>query len=249
MRFYHSILSILLILLYLACHSEKAKSNLETKTLNKASSIFSITDTLSKYLNADCFLNFANRRVYAGKIENIQIGFDNINDSVTFFYQLENNQWLKVDSFRYGVQFVTSEDLNGDKFHDIIATYNFTGSGGNSENVCFLFYPDQHRFRHNRYFDLPNIHYDSNTNLIQSPWWGGAISSQTKRTYSLIDDSLKFQDEIIYNPCDAYETGIVQLEYYKYKNGKRILTKMISGQGEILYDIFTKTLWNSKDDF
>ena len=249
MRFSISISSIVLFILFITCHSDQAKLHAETITKNKTISIFSITDTLNKYLNADSFLNYSNRKIYDGKIENIQVGFENINDSITYFYQLENYHWVKEDSFNYGVIFITPEDLNGDKYKDIIATNNFTASGGNWENIVFLFDPVQNRFHHNRHFDLPNIHYDSITQLIQSPWRGGPYSAISKSTYSLSGDSLKFQDEIIYIPFDAFVTGIVQLEYYKNKNNKRQLTHKISGKGEKLYDIFTNTLWESSHDF
>lgn len=249
MRLFSAILSLTFLIFFTNCRLKHAKQHFETNGKKVENPIFHTVDTLNKYLNADSFINFPNRRIYTGTVEGIQVGFESIKDSITYFYELDNAYWAKEDSFEYGVIFISPEDLNGDRFKDIIATNNTTASGGNLENMVFLFDPVQHKFYHNNFFDLPNIHYDSLTHLIHSHWRGGPYSNLSKRTYSLSGDSLIFQDEIVYIQYEAYTTGIVQLEYYRKKNGKRTLVNRIKGKGERIFKIFTKTLWNSRDEF
>ena len=63
MRFSIFLSSIVLIILFIACQSDQAKLRAETITKNKTISIFSITDTLNKYLNANSFLNYSMQRL------------------------------------------------------------------------------------------------------------------------------------------------------------------------------------------
>jgi hypothetical protein len=232
----------LFLVFLLACNTNQSK-HFSKPTATK----FSIIDTFESHTKADCILNYPGRKVYVGKISGKEIGFENINDTITFFYEKFNDLWVKKDSIHFGIQFIDTSDLNGDNFKDIIAIYNITGAGGNSENICLLYMPKERMFQHNKFFDLPNIYYDSNKHIIRSAWWGGVTSAQTKELYEFSGDSLRLKEGITYVPDVAAENGKEHLETYKILNGKKMIVKNQFGSSGNLWNKFYTMLWKGTE--
>ena len=132
-------------------------------------------------------------------------------------------------------------------FVSAFVTYNVTGAGGNSENTSLIYYPAQKQFRHNHYFDLPNIFYDTTTNLIHSAWWASSNHPQNKMVYTITGNSLNFKEGVTYQPDEITQGEIGTVEFYNMENDKRVVTKKIKGKSEKTFDVFTYALWDSSD--
>ena len=165
-----------IIIFFVGCQTKQANDKENASKISgfadstKLAENFSITDSLDKYSSSDSLVKFQFYSIYVAKINRENIGLVQTSDSTTLLYQKIFEKWAVTDTLYYPLYLISPTDLNGDNFKDLIITYFVTGSGGNSENVCLLFYPATKQFKHNKHFDLPNIHYDKKSNLVFSAW-------------------------------------------------------------------------------
>ena len=236
------------------CQIKQSKNNTNTPKVSgvadssKKTEQFSIIDTLNKYQNTDSLFEYKSHRIYTGKINDVKIGLVQTSDTTTILYQKMVGNWTITDTINQQLLFVLPIDLNGDNYRDLVVTYNFTGSGANSQNICLLYYPTTNQFRHNKHFDLPNIHYDRKSNLVFSVLWSGVTGPQEKMAYILTGDSLIFKEGVILQPDEATQGDSGIVEFYKIQGNKRIVSKRIKGLAEEIFEIFTKALWDSSDE-
>jgi len=211
---------------------------------------FSVIDTLNKYAASDSMFNYNFRRLYIGKANSTEFAFFTLTDTSFQVYQKLDNIWTITDTLNHFLYSVFKPiDLNGDDFKDVIISYNYTAAGGNSENICMIYNSKTKRLVHNEYFDLPNIKYDKETNLVLSAWWSGVVHCQSKMSYKITGDSLVFDMGVNYCPYDQEENLPATVEFYRYKNNKKIIIKIVNGNSEYLWDVFHNAIWNSKSEF
>ncbi len=227
---------------------EPAKQQLAINT-RKSVQGFSLTDSLNKYQNADSLFDKEPHRYYVGTANKRPFALVSISDTTTAFYQKKGADWHITDTLQFPPLSIKLDDLNGDGFNDIVMTYNITGIGGNAENVSLLYYSATREFKHNEYFDLPNISYDPKSKLVRAPWWSGSVHPQDKMTYSLVGDSVALKEGVVYTPTESTQGATATVEFYSMQGTHRIVSKKVKGNADRLYKIFEKALWDSEDEF
>jgi hypothetical protein len=242
------------ITLIVSCHTKQANDKKNTSKIfsftdtTELAEKFSIIDSLNKYSSSDSLAKFKFFSIYAAKINVENIGLVQTSDSMTLVYQKIFDKWTVTDTLNYSLYVIQPTDLNGDNFKDLIITYFVTGSGGNAENVCLLYYPATKQFKHNKHFDLPNIHYDKKSNLVFSAWWSGVTNPQEKMAYKISGDSLTFKEGVTYIPDEDSKGERGTVEFYGILDNKRIINKRIKGMSEKTFGIFTKALWDTSEE-
>jgi hypothetical protein len=231
-------------------HSEN-KTTIEKKEINPSTQKFSVVDSLEKYYSADSvlliddslgstlFIRKANNCNYAGWV---------IPDSILVFFQHQSNEkWRATDTLKYKLDFSFSKhiDLNGDGFKDVRVSC-FSGMAANTENRVFLFDPKTSSFKHNEYYDLPNVEYDSTNNFIKSWWFAGADHCQEKLKYSITGDSLTFDLGVSY--CPDEKTQGATITFFKRIGANDITTKEISGKSDTLWSLFEQSFWDTSNE-
>jgi|GEM_PF-2190846 len=237
---------ILIILSLFSCQSKN--DTIVPIAIANTDSAFSLEDTLNKYSDTDSIFKYENRTLYIGCINKEYVSLDQFNDSTTILLHKTNGRWLLLDTINYPICDVQKADLNGDNNSDLVLTYLVTGSGGNSQNISFLYDPTKRSFYHNHYFDLPNIRYDKEAHLVYSAWWSGVVNPQNKMVYRLSADSLVFKEGVTYIPDETSSGDIGTVQFYQIKNNKRKVTKSIKGKADNMCLIFCKALWNSCEE-
>jgi len=243
-----------IIIFFVGCQTKQANDKENASKISgfadstKLAEKFSISDSLDKYSSSDSLMKFQFYSIYAAKINGENIGLVQTSDSTTLLYQKIFEKWAVTDTLNYPLYLISPTDLNGDNFKDLIITYFVTGSGGNSENVCLLFYPATKLFKHNKHFDLPNIHYDKKSNLVFSAWWSGVTNPQEKMAYKISGDSLTFKEGVTYQPEDESQGKKGTVEFYKIQDKKKIIYKRIKSLSEKTFEIFTKALWDTSEE-
>ncbi len=243
-----------IIIFFVACQTKQANDKKNVSNIvgfvdsTKLAEKFSIIDSLDKYSNSDSLVKFQFYSIYAAEINGENIGLVQSSDSTTLLYQKTFEKWTVTDTLNYSLYVILPTDLNGDNFKDLIITYFVTGSGGNSESVCLIYYPSTKQFKHNKHFDLPNIHFDKKCNLVFSAWWSGVTNPQEKMAYTISGDSLTFKEGVTYQPDEDSQGKKGTVEFYKIQDNKRIISKRIKGLSEKTFEIFTKALWDTRDE-
>jgi hypothetical protein len=212
-----------------------------------------IADSLAKYQAADSLLlvnDSTHTVLHIGKAGTAKYAIWLVDSTLIFYQQQSGRQWLACDTLSYTLDFsfAQSTDLNADGVADVrIST--ISGSAGNTENVVFLFDSKQGRFRHNRYYDLPNVELDKQHKFIKSWWYAGVVHCQEKWRYRITGDSLTFEAGVSYcpNQKDLGNTG--KLEFYKLVKKRKVTTKKYAGDAEKLMDTFIQALWDASNDF
>jgi len=230
------------------------KDSLSVPTIKnnpKSISAFSIIDTLNKYSNVDS-LHIESKKppgiLHIGKANEISFAawLPETNDT-TIFYEKIDGKWTPTDTIESLWSFfdVDHMDLNGDGFDDI-RLRSYSNSGGNFDNLVFLYKPESKNFKHNADYDVPNITYDEKGGFIKTYWFSGVVHCQDKKRYRISGDHLLMDGGITYcpNPDDEGETATI--EYYQLNGNKKKITKKESGKGEDMWKIFETALWDSK---
>ena len=237
----------LIFTLVTGCFSDQKKNKLSHSNKNDISYNFSVLDSFDKYQGKNKIFKYDSTKIFVGASNNIHYGFQQINDSTTVIYQKVISKWEITDTISFPFYHVEASDINGDHYQDLIITYGMTGAGGNSENICFIYLPTIKIFKHNKFYDLPNIHFEKSTNLVCSAWFSGPAHCQSKETYKIADDSLVFNLGIEYCPYENEKTPIQTIEYYIIKNGKYFTLKKIKSKHDNLYNTFATTFWDSRN--
>jgi hypothetical protein len=247
-------LQIIFIVLIFICSCQTKTSNsagltnstnIKTTKQNKR---FSPVDTLKKYSGSDTLNNYGTYPFYVGSANKREFGFIQTTDSTSIIYQREGENWKVTDTFKFPLYRVTKIDLNGDGYQDLEVTYSVTAAGNNSENLVFIFNPKTSKFRHNKYYDLPNIQFDKSKGIIHSAWWASAALGQNKETYKITGDSLNFDQGISYSPKGKPHSDIASIEFYTLKGDSTIVNKRITGNSKRLWKMFEKALWDTSID-
>ena len=238
-----SLVILCLLLFFMSCRNEKANYNHGSS----AKAQHSITDSFENHLAADSLCKYKAVRFYVGRINGQDFALSQETNKPTFIYQRNNGRWTVTDSIHLPLYAVNRTDLNGDHYKDLIVTYNVTSAGCNAENVSLIFDPALKKFKRNRHFDMPNISYDTVSNLVRSAWWGGVTQEQNKRTYTVSGDNLIFKDGVTYEPDEKINGGLGTIEFYKLENGKRVIIKKTTGNSRKTGAIFTAALWDTSD--
>jgi hypothetical protein len=123
-----------------------------------------------------------------------------------------------------------------------------SGAAGNTENRVFLFDPKARSFKHNKYYDLPNVEYDSKNNFIKSWWFAGVVHCQEKWKYKITGDSLTFDLGVSYCPDEKTQGETGTIAFFKKIGDKEITTKKMSGKSDKLWSIFEESFWNTSND-
>ncbi len=245
-------MTILLLIIFVSCQTRTTdkKADNQSSNIKDSETKINVIDTLNKYVGADTLFDFDNQRLYVGKANSTEFGFHSLSDTSFVVYQKLDTKWTITDTIFYSLNYVFKPtDLNGDNFEDIIITYAIAAAGGNGQNVCLLYNPKAKKFMHNEYYDLPNIKYDKQSNLVLSAWWGGVRHCQEKMSFKITGDSLTFNLGVVYCPDENNEGESEGVYFYEMKNGKRIIKNRIKGSPEKTWKIFEEAIWNSKDDF
>jgi hypothetical protein len=237
------------VLLTLISCQQQGDDNKQTIQVSKTSKVFSLADSLTKYQNADSLFEIGTQRYYVGTANETAFALVAISDSTTALYQKEGNDWFNTDTLSFLASAVTIIDLNGDNLKDVVMTYGVTGIGGNAENVSLLYYPATHKFKHNEYFDLPNISYDRKSSLIRSAWFSGVVHGQDKMTYTPVGDSVLFKEGVTYEPIEATKGATAIVEFYKMQGNNRLVIKKLKGNSEKMFNVFSKALWDTSNDY
>ncbi len=181
-------------------------------------------------------------------------------DTSFYFEQKINNNWVISDlttSYAMDSNTITVTDLNNDGYDDIIIRDYLTPSGCNSQNVVFLYYPKDKQFKHNHFYDLPNICYDRKHNIISSIWRSGNyLYGETKYAFKITCDSLEFMDELDFIPQVMFgKDGLAKypgkrdtINYYVggCKSDELKFVKTLTGN---VWDRFDTALFDSRKFF
>lgn len=239
---------IVLVISLFICNFDKNHNKPSNSNKGHSYFPFSTIDTLKKYIGSNKMYKYDSTSVYVGRTNNIDYGIQQLNDSISIFYQVVDTKWKFTDSITYAIYYVESTDLNADGYEDLVLTYGISGAGGNYENVCFIYYPQSKTFKHNSFYDLPNIHYEKSRKYICSAWFkGGGLSCAGKEIYEISGDSLVLTQGIIFCPDENEKSNNATLEYYVLKNRKEKIIKKIENKYDKLYYIFDTTYWNSEN--
>lgn len=225
----------------------KAKTTDRKPDKQSGAQNFSSLDTLNKYKGTDTLLK-GKHLFYIGHADSLTFGLFRISDSTFSVYQQQRQGWLLTDTLPlWDIVSVRYADLNGDDHSDIVITHNYTGAGGNEENVVLLYTPETRRFRHNKTFDLPNIQYDKGKGRVYSAWWASVNHPQTKRIYKITGDSLALFKEVSYTPDE--QTGhTAVVEFYFIEVGcTRFTYRTNLGNSDQMLRIFNKAFWDTSD--
>jgi hypothetical protein len=232
-------------------HSDN-KKNIGNKKIKPSNQKISVVDSLEKYYYADSVLiidDSLHSTLFIRKANHCNYAVLVIPDSILIFFQHQTNEnWKSTDTLIYKLDFSFSDyiDLNGDGFKDIRVSC-ISGAAGNTENKVFLFEPKTNSFKHNKYYDLPNIEYDSKNNFIKSWWFAGIDHCQEKCKYKITEDSLTFDLGISYCPNEQNKGKTGTIEFFKQIGNKKITTKKISGKSDKLWIIFEQSFWDTSN--
>lgn len=236
--------------IFISCqHQEPDSKESAIELMSKAARVFSLADSLSKYQKADSLFERGTHRYYVGTANETAFALVGVSDSTTALYQKNGEDWISTDTVDFLVSNVSISDLNGDDFKDVIMTYGVTGIGGNAENISLLYYPESHKFRHNKNFDLPNISYDRQSKLIRSAWFSGVVHPQDKMTYMSVGDSVLFKEGVTYEPIEATQGAAATVEFYKMRGDNRVVIRKLKGDSEKMFGVFSKALWDTSDSY
>ena len=222
----------------------------EKNVVDSFSQTFSIVDSLEKYYSADSVLlidDAVGATLFIGKASSSNYAVFVIPDSILVFFQHRTDeQWRNTDILIYKLDFSFSDyiDLNGDGFKDIRVS-SISGAAGNLENRVFLFENKTNSFRHNEYYDLPNIEYDSKNNFIKSWWFSGVVHCQEKWKYKITGDSLTFDLGASYCPDEETQGETATIDFFKKAGDQKIITKRLSGKSDNLWGIFEQAFWDT----
>ncbi len=243
---------LLLSLLVFTCScqpSPKAKPAASPKARVPGSHGFAVADSLRKYQSADSLLLVSDDTralLHIGKAGAARYAICLVDSTLVFYQQQPNQSWYACDTLTYTADFsfARSMDLNADGIKDVrIST--ISGSAGNTENVVFLFDSRQARFRHNDYYDLPNVELDRQHQFIKSWWYSGVVHCQDKWKYQITRDSLTLDSETTYCPDEHIPVRRATLTVATYKNGRKVNTEEHAGKPDKLWRTFTHSLWDS----
>ena len=208
----------------------------------------SFVDTLMKYKGLDTLYKH-DKVFYIGTIHSRSFGIIQTSGTSFSVFQRHNRAWYISDKLELAdIVRVNYTDLNGDGFKDIIIVQDYTGAGGNSENVVLLYNHTTGLLRHNVFYDLPNIQYNKSKGLIYSAWWGSANHPQNKMVYKILGDSLLFYKGVTYMPDEQTQGETGTVEFYVEAKTKKVVTKTIKGKANKMFDIFSKTFWNTSGE-
>jgi len=212
---------------------------------------FSILDSLKKFEGSrdTLLLDDANdATLFIGTTKGRHYGVYVISEKTLAFYQKKHNWWELTEQFPYEYLFsyAEAEDINGDGTDDIKVAC-LSGSAGNSESTIFLYDIAAGSFKHNKFYDLPNVAYDKKGKFIRSSWYAGAMHCQSKYKYRITGDSLTFDKGVSFCPNhDDMKKGIF-IEYTQ-KGDDRIVIDSINGNPDKLWNRFEKSFWDSEHD-
>lgn len=257
------ILLIISLFLIVSCGNKKEtspKPEIKTDTIEKpkdsiiVESTFSIMDNLNKYSNADSIrIESTNPRgsLCIGKANECSFAawLPETSDTMVF-YEKVNGEWQSTDSVNSLWSFFDFDcmDLNGDHYKDI-RIRSYSNSGGNFDNLVFLFNAKSKTFKHNPDYDLPNITYDSTGKFIKSFWFNGVLHCQDKKKYRISGNHLIMEGGVTYCPNREDEGETATIEYYYMKGDKEIVTKKLEGTSEKMWKRFETALWDSKKEW
>ncbi|MFZ4398734.1 MAG: XAC2610-related protein [Bacteroidales bacterium] len=224
---------IISLFIILSCKQKEAsisKDQLNHKSLKK-----SLLDSLIQYSNLtealliDDSLSFSIIITKANdkKIAAIAIAFQSL-----YLYEMEKNTWIQIDSIpleSYAKR-ITVEDINNDKFEDIIISLHPDLWGNIYSNVFLAIKTGKYKYRKD--IDLCNLQYDKNLNLIKSFEGGGCYAYRCKEYYHWQRDSLKLLRGVEINP-DQTDNDIVR--FYTLMNHEKHIYKVIKDNG-CVYD-------------
>lgn len=242
---------------YSSCGNNET-TDIKKAVVNKDSIGFvkgiSIIDSLNKYIGTARVLEAGQFDYYVGQLNRTNFALVENTDTSILLYHLIEKKWLVTDTLPHNLLLFDIVDLNGDNYDDLVIVYNIAVNGGNGKNICLLYYPSAKQFRHNKYFDLPNIGYDKKKKLVHSAWWAGAdFHLQEKKTYTISGNSLTFKTGVTcigdYNPSSDEKaiSNNATLTFYTMKNGNKIITKKKNGTLKKMLAIFHASLWNTND--
>ncbi len=218
---------------------------------NREKPKFNIIDSLIKFeggrdtllydeaLDATLFISKANNRHYGVYV---------VSEKTLAFYQKLQNVWIATEEmpYEYPFSYAKGEDVNGDGVNDVRVAC-LSGSAGNSENTVFLYDKASGVFKHNKFYDLPNLAFDKKGKFIRSSWYAGAVHCQSKFKYKITGDSLIFDKGMSF--CPDYD-DIKKATFIEYtrKGGERIVIDSIKGKAGKLWTKFEKGFWDSEHD-
>ena len=203
---------------------------------------FSADDTFNKYAGDDTLYGYRMQAFFVGRMNNVNYGIVYKKD-LTLIYQKENNHWMVTDSIpKNCMGRVEYADLNGDNYNDLIIITGISAAGGNRENYILLFNPQKNKFKHNEYYDLLNIQYDKNKNMVET-FWNGTIHGGSKSIYKITGDSLTFIETVYFHHPEIKADEDYTIDFYEGVNGKGILKNSITGNWEKIYEMYKNELF------
>jgi hypothetical protein len=228
----------------------RIKTNSTETQITATSQVFSLTDSLEKYYSADSVLLIDDKlgaTLFIGKANSCQYGVWIIPDSILIFFQHRiNESWSTTDTLRYKLIFSFAQqiDLNGDRLKDIRVSC-ISGVAANTENSVFLFDRGTNSFKHNAYYDLPNVEYDAENHFVKSWWFSGYTNCQEKGKYIITGDSLTFDLGVSYCPDEKTHGKTGTLKFFKKNGQKEITIKKVNGKSNKIWSLFTQSLWDT----
>ena len=190
-----NIVFLSLICLVFACKQDKSTMkyyNIDDKKI--------ALDTLKRYETFDkLFFRNENLAVFKDKIIEFEIAVVFSQKQMCIFEKKQDGNWhldkqeLKTD-FAEVPHKIELLDLNGDNYKDLKMTH-YEGAYGFSHPKVYLFQAKDSTFKRNPHFDLSEISYDNQTNLVHTHAYVPHIKE--KNTYKIVADSLQLLEQLM----------------------------------------------------
>ena len=252
--------------IFLSCLSFLSTCNQDKKLaeLYDIADVQTALDTLQRYEKFDkVFFKNENIAVFKDKISEFEIAVVVSEKQLCIFEKKDDGPWhldkraLTTDYAEVPDK-IELLDLNGDNYEDLKMTH-YEGAYGFSYPKVYLFQAKDSTFKHNPNFDLSEISYDAQTNLVHTHAYVPHIKE--KNTYKIVADSLQLLEQLLCyqgDYIDDEEAIYLKTKYpsgsrnyifhFKMKNNKKQIYKVIEDKSDTTNeasDYFYKTLWKT----
>ena len=240
-------LSFFYLLFFQNCKAKDNKNSTdENINILDQISLINKIDSLSKATTLDTLMLFEGRRLVVGNANKRHFCFYSLSDTSFVVLQKDTRSWVITDTLFYPLYYKPIiKDISGDGSDDIVLTHFITASGGNKENVCFIYKDYQKKWIRNRFFEVSNVDFDQRSCRVLSAWWSGNANCQSKYAYIVSGDTLICDNSIEICPVDSDHGTLATLKYYEYQKGEAIVVFDKKDNTELLFPIFDNALWNS----
>lgn len=251
------ITTLVIIIFLTTCKNKPDKVN------GQVGQLFSVTDSLRKYSQADSLVlpyeeedwawndpetgdssKFIKKGVFfVGQLNNAHFAFTIASSDFNFYYliddkwQKEESPYLHVSSGGFKLKYV---DINGDGLRDIFVCSKISDDTNDWANEVFLFDRKLNQFSY-RSWTAENLEYDKETGLIRSR----QEFCNCKLLFKIEGEDLALQKMVRY----FEDKGQARMEYSHPEESTDVIDSKIIGTPDSVWTIFSTALWDTSREW